>query len=222
MAQSNITYVDKVTSNPQPSIPEVNKVTGDDMTEIKKVVNDNATDVQTQLDGKLASGDNVSDLVNDAGYLTSETPAPVDSVNGEVGVVVLDSTDIGLGNVDNTSNLNSGISTDTQTALDGKRPNISFETQTLDFAPNNKVDNRYVDVDSVTDVTVTFNTGAFANDGDVVYFQRVNTGRILFSNGTASIVAGAELSLVSGSINSIQAVIRKSASVYVLTGTTEA
>ena len=52
MAQSNITYLDKVTSNPQPSIPDINKVTGVDMTEIKTVVNDNATDTQTQLDTK--------------------------------------------------------------------------------------------------------------------------------------------------------------------------
>ena len=44
--------------------------------------------------GASKSGDNVSDFVNDAGYLTSETPAPVDSVNGKVGLVVLDTGDI--------------------------------------------------------------------------------------------------------------------------------
>jgi hypothetical protein len=43
--------------------------------------------------------------------------APVTSVNGEVGPVVLDKADIGLGNVDNTSDLNKPISTATQTAL---------------------------------------------------------------------------------------------------------
>ena len=50
--------------------------------------------LQTELDSKLENGDNVSELVNDAGYLTSETPAPVSSVNGETGVVVLDTGDI--------------------------------------------------------------------------------------------------------------------------------
>lgn len=44
----------------------------------------------------------------------------VDSVNGQTGVVVLAKSDIGLGNVDNTSDLNKPISTATQTALDGK------------------------------------------------------------------------------------------------------
>jgi hypothetical protein len=44
----------------------------------------------------------------------------VTSVNGETGVVVLDKDDIGLGNVDNTSDANKPISTATQTALNGK------------------------------------------------------------------------------------------------------
>lgn len=45
---------------------------------------------------------------------------PVTSVNGETGDVSLDANDIGLGNVDNTSDLNKPISTATQNALDGK------------------------------------------------------------------------------------------------------
>jgi len=42
------------------------------------------------------------------------------SVNGRKGNVVINKTDLGLGNVDNTSDLNKPISTDTQTALDNK------------------------------------------------------------------------------------------------------
>lgn len=45
----------------------------------------------------------------------------VDSVNGKTGDVVLVKSDLGLGNVDNTSDLNKPISTATQTALDGKQ-----------------------------------------------------------------------------------------------------
>ena len=44
----------------------------------------------------------------------------VDSVNGQTGTVVLSKSDVGLGNVDNTSDLNKPISTATQTALNGK------------------------------------------------------------------------------------------------------
>lgn len=44
----------------------------------------------------------------------------VDSVNGQTGVVVLDASDFGLENVDNTSDLDKPISDDTQDALDLK------------------------------------------------------------------------------------------------------
>jgi hypothetical protein len=53
--------------------------------------------------------------------LNTPTDAVI-SVNGETGVVVLDKADVGLGNVDNTSDTNKPISTATQTALDAKQP----------------------------------------------------------------------------------------------------
>jgi len=43
------------------------------------------------IEAKLENGDNVSELVNDAGYLTS---VPVDSVNTQTGAVVLDADDV--------------------------------------------------------------------------------------------------------------------------------
>lgn len=46
-------------------------------------------------DSALQPGDNVSQLANDAGYITSAPPAPVDSVNGQTGVVVLNAADVG-------------------------------------------------------------------------------------------------------------------------------
>lgn len=45
---------------------------------------------------------------------------PVDSVNGKTGVVVINKSDVGLGNVDNTSDTSKPVSTATQTALNGK------------------------------------------------------------------------------------------------------
>ena len=58
----------------------------------------------------LQPGDNISELVNDAGYITlAEVPddAPVDSVNGQTGVVVLTADDVGaLESGDNVSELN--------------------------------------------------------------------------------------------------------------------
>lgn len=46
--------------------------------------------------------------------------APVQSVAGKTGSVTLAKADVGLGNVDNTSDASKPISTATQTALDGK------------------------------------------------------------------------------------------------------
>lgn len=48
--------------------------------------------------------------------------APVTSVNGQTGVVVLAKADVGLGNADNTTDASKPVSTATQTALDGKQP----------------------------------------------------------------------------------------------------
>lgn len=46
--------------------------------------------------------------------------APVISVNGKQNIVVIDKTDVGLGNVDNTSDANKPVSSATQTALNAK------------------------------------------------------------------------------------------------------
>lgn len=46
----------------------------------------------------------------------------VSSVNGQTGVVVIDKTSVGLGNVDNTSDVNKPVSTAQQTALDALIP----------------------------------------------------------------------------------------------------
>jgi hypothetical protein len=48
------------------------------------------------------------------------SPSEVNSVNGQVGIVVLDKSDIGLSDVDNTSDADKPISDDTQAALDDK------------------------------------------------------------------------------------------------------
>lgn len=57
-----------------------------------------------------------SDLTNDAAFITS-AQAPVQSVAGRTGAVVLTKTDVGLANVDNTSDVNKPVSTAQQTAI---------------------------------------------------------------------------------------------------------
>ena len=79
-----------------------------------------ATATQGALaDTALQPGDNVSELTNDANYVSAEE-IPVQSVAGRTGSIVLSKSDVGLGNVDNTSDLNKPISTATQSALNLK------------------------------------------------------------------------------------------------------
>lgn len=58
-----------------------------------------------------------SQLTNDSGYITADS-IPVTSVNGKTGVVVINKGDVGLGNVDNTPDVNKPISTAQQAAID--------------------------------------------------------------------------------------------------------
>jgi hypothetical protein len=67
--------------------------------------------------------------------------APVQSVAGKTGAVTLDKSDVGLGNVDNTSDANKPVSTATQTALDGKQ----IKTVYSDTAPSHSAGLEWVD-----------------------------------------------------------------------------
>ncbi len=60
----------------------------------------------------------------------------VQSVNGKTGVVVLDKTDIGLENVDNTSDLNKPVSTATQSSIDQLDSEVTTEIGTLNDRVN--------------------------------------------------------------------------------------
>lgn len=79
----------------------------------------------------------------DTKWITTSVSAPVQSVAGKTGTVTLVAADVGLGNVDNTSDADKPISTATQTALDGKE-------NTLGFTPEN-VANKAVDFSTVND-----------------------------------------------------------------------
>lgn len=70
-------------------------------------------------DTAVQPGDNVSALTNDSGFITSAS-APVQSVSGRTGAVTLTSADVGLGNADNTADVDKPVSTAQQVALNSK------------------------------------------------------------------------------------------------------
>jgi hypothetical protein len=98
-----------------------------------------STATQTALDGKvdkitgkgLSTEDYTTVEKNKlAGIEAGAEANVVDSVAGKTGTVSLAKADVGLSNVDNTSDLNKPISTATQTALDGKQPIATVLTNT--------------------------------------------------------------------------------------------
>ncbi len=63
------------------------------------------------------------------GWFKIDSTDDVISVNSKTGIVTIDKTDVGLGNVDNTSDLNKPISTATAAALDNLDPSsIKYDT----------------------------------------------------------------------------------------------
>lgn len=79
--------------------------------------------------GKQKIGNGIT-AWNDLPYTGEGAASAVESVNGKTGVVVLDKSDIGLSNVDNTSDVNKPISSATQSALDNKQPLATVLTNT--------------------------------------------------------------------------------------------
>ena len=109
-----------------PPVTSVNTKTGDvvlDKADIGLGNVDNTSDADKPIsDDTQDALDLKYDASNPAGYITAaEVPeSPVLSVNQQVGDVFLDKYDIGLENVDNTSDADKPISDDTQDALDDK------------------------------------------------------------------------------------------------------
>ena len=103
-------------------------------------------------------------------YITS---GAVDSVNTKTGIVVLDKTDIGLSNVDNTSDADKPISTATQTALDDK----ITSTLAADLDANG---NSITNVDTITYIsggTISWNGVEHSLDIDTTLGTTITMGQ---------------------------------------------
>ena len=88
------------------------------------------TTADDYIQNKPTIPENTSDLVNDSGFITAAL-APVQGVKGSAesayrtGSVSISKANIGLGNVDNTSDADKPISTAVQTALDAKQGKLT-------------------------------------------------------------------------------------------------
>lgn len=88
--------------------------------------------------GPAIAGGSVAESKLDANVQTKlNQTAPVNSVNTHTGDITLTKTDIGLGNVDNTSDTNKPVSTAQQTALNNKQNADSDLTAIAALSPSN-------------------------------------------------------------------------------------
>lgn len=94
-------------------------------------------------DGMVEKSDNSDDVV---------------LVNGKTGVVVINKADVGLSNVDNTSDLDKPISTLTQTALNLKADNLALTTHTTNTSNPHGVTKTQVGLSNVVNVDTTTTT----------------------------------------------------------------
>jgi len=105
----------------------------------------------------------------------------VASVAGKTGIVTLDKADVGLGNVDNTSDTAKPVSTATQTALDGKAN--SSHTHTASQISDSTTIGRSV-VTAADAATARTAIGAGTGSGDVVGPSSATTNNIVLMDGT--------------------------------------
>ena len=96
------------------------------------------------------------------------SPAPVVSVNNETGAVIIDKADVGLSNVDNTSDLNKPISTATQTALNNLSARVDKKVIAFTSADWTLVGDEYT-------LTVTAVTHTKGTNPEVVVLEDTGT-----------------------------------------------
>lgn len=102
------------------------------------VVSDTGTDATIPSATLTAAGAmSAADKTKLNGIATGAEVNAVDSVSGRTGDVVLTKTDVGLANVDNTSDASKPVSTAQQAALDGKQGLDSDLTAIASLSPTN-------------------------------------------------------------------------------------
>ena len=123
-------YVGSITEDPDLGLPYVAAILINDTLIFSR---QNTNDDKDFLIAPIYDEDKMALVINGASteriateewVLANVSGGAVDSVNGQTGVVVLDASDVGLGNVDNTSDLDKPISTATQTALNDRTDNV--------------------------------------------------------------------------------------------------
>lgn len=147
-----------------------------------------ASDLTTAVQSSLAKADSALQT------------APVTSVAGRTGVVTLAKADVGLSNVDNTSDANKPVSTATQAALDGK---AALATASLAVTASRALTNadagKTLDV-TASGVTLTVPAGLTLVPGVIIL---ANTTTSIAFTGTTGNGAGTTIVLSDNKVGTI-------------------
>ncbi len=140
----------------------------------------------------------------DGSQLTNLPAAPVTSVNSQTGDITLDKSDVGLGNVDNTSDLNKPVSTATQDSLNLKedKTNKNVAGGYVGLELDGKINSNYlpsgVNLGTVyTAANATEEAGLSLVAGDVVV--RTDESKTYMYDGSALV----ELQNPTGAVTSV-------------------
>ncbi len=172
-----------------------------DVTNLQTTLNGKANNVHTHaiadtsgLQGALDAKANVSSLATvatsgsyeDLTDKPSIVGAPVTSVAGRLGDVVLTKSDVGLANVDNTSDANKPVSSATQTALDGKAASVHTHTIANVTGLQTALDAK-VDPEDLADVATT---GSYNDLSDTPTIPTVPVTSVAAKTGDVVLVKG--------------------------------
>ena len=178
-----------------------------------------STATQAALNKKADKSEVVTKTwVEEQGYLTEhqDISGKVDkttTVNGHAlnSNITITKSDIGLGNVDNTSDLNKPISTAVQTALDGKlstsvttmpNPNsIKIQVKEVDLIEYNGSTAKTINLTCSDNITIT-SSGSTITIGGGTYSEATNTKNGLMSSTDKAkldnIESGAQVNIITG------------------------
>ena len=136
----------------QPTIPSKTSQLTNDSGFISKIPDDYVTENELNAKGYLTQHQDLSEYAkkdeiptvptkvsafsNDAGYITK---APVTSVNGQTGAVTINASSIGLGKVNNTSDMDKPVSTAQHEALEAVKGYTDSQVQVIANAVTAKV-----------------------------------------------------------------------------------